>query len=149
MLQRERFIELGLAIAIFSVASVVLVAPTWIVGVLALALAIGQLVRARRAEGWAIVDTGFGVFLLLLGGTTVVTPEWGVPLLYIAGGIQLTRAIGEVGMAINLALLAALAFARETPDWAVAILVIAAVGKALWVLQESLRDGSFAESMAT
>ena len=59
MLQRERLVELGLAIGIFLIASLVLVAPTWIVGVVALALAVGQLVRAQRAEGWAIVDTSY------------------------------------------------------------------------------------------
>ena len=78
-----------------------------------------------------------------------MTPEWGVPLLFIAGGVQLVRALGDVGMAINVALLAALAYARDSPDWAVAILVITAIGKVFWVLREYLRAGSFAESTAT
>lgn len=149
MLQRDRLVELGLAIAIFLTATLVLVVPTWVVGTVALVLATGQLVRAQRTEGWAIVDTGFGLGLFILGAMTIVTPEWGVPLLFIAGGVQLVRALGDVGMAINLLLLAALAFVRGTPDWAVGILVVTAVGKALWVLNEHLSDGSFVESTTT
>jgi hypothetical protein len=149
MILRDRPVELGLALAIFVVAVLGSVVLTTVAGVLALALGTVLIGIAQRADEWAIVDLSFGVLLVLLGGTTLVTPEWGVPLLVIAGGVQLVRALGDVGMAINLVLLAALAFVRGTPDWAVGILVVVAVGKVAWILREQRRIGSSYESRPT
>ena len=101
-----------------------------------LALGAFELETARRADNWAIADVLMGIWLCLLAGTTLVTPEWGIPLLFITAGAQLVRAAGDLGMALNLSLVAILAYSRGAPSWAAAILAIAALGKLLWFLRE-------------
>ena len=142
MTQRTHPVRLGFALVLFVLGTLAMIVPSEAVGVAVLVSAAVQLGRAKRADGWAIVDSGVGVWLILLAGTILVTPAWGIPLLFITAGGQLVRSLGEIGMGLNLILLAAVAYARAAPSWTVALLVIVAVGKFLWYLRTSRRSQS-------
>ena len=136
MIHRDRLVALALALTMFALGTLTLFASAWIIAVGILALGAFELETARRADDWAIADVLMGIWLCLLAGTTLVTPEWGIPLLFITAGAQLVRAAGDLGMALNLSLVAILAYSRGAPSWAAAILAIAALGKHLWFLRE-------------
>ena len=150
MMQRDRLIALGLALAMFVIGALVVVdVPYWIIGGLAIALAVAQLGRVQTAEDWSIADAGMAFWILLVGGTTVWTPAWGVPLLFVTAGVQLAIALEDLGMIINLTLLGLLAYSRNAPDWTVALLFVVAAGKLVWVVRDYLGHGSPGQSLAS
>lgn len=136
MIQRQQLVEFGLAVVLFLIAGLVYVVQNSNVGFAILGLATVQFVRVRQSEGWAIEELFVGVWLVILGVMTLIAPEWGIPLLLITGGIQLIRALGEVGIIIDFTLLAWVAYSRETPLWAVGVLLLVAVGKLMFLLRE-------------
>jgi uncharacterized membrane protein len=140
MIQRTRLIELALAAVMFLVAALIYVVPDNQVGIAILGLAAVQFVRVQRHNGWAIEDLGVGVWLSILGVMTYISPVWGIPLLLITAGIQLIRALDEVGIIIDFALVAWVAYSRGTPDWAVAVLVVVAVGKLVFLVRNYARS---------
>ena len=142
MIQRELLTQLGLAVVMFLIGALVYVIPDSSVGFVILALALVQFVRVQRAEGWAVIDTSIGGWLVILGVMTLIAPEWGIPLLLITGGIQIVRALDDLGMAINLALVAAVAYSRSAPLWSVGLLLVVAVGKVLFLLRDYLNQGT-------
>jgi hypothetical protein len=147
-LTRDRLVALGLALVMFAIGALVAVdVPYLAIGVLVIALAVVQLVRVQRADDWAIVDTGMAFWLLLVGGTTIWTPAWGVPLLFVTAGIQLVQALDNLGMVINLTLVALLAYSRNAPNWVVALLLIVAAGKLFWMVRSYLGYGSPGQSL--
>ena len=142
MNQRERLVELGLAVVMFLIAALVYVIEDSNVGIAILGIAVVQFVRVRRFEGWAIEEMLIGGWLVILGVMTLIAPEWGIPLLLITGGVQLIRALGEVGVIVDLSLVAWLAYSRDAPLWTVALLLLVAAGKLFFLLREyaSRRD---------
>ncbi|WP_254533288.1 hypothetical protein [Natrinema gelatinilyticum] len=146
MIQREQLVELGLAVVMFLIGALVYVIPDWNVGIVVLVLALSQLVRVHLTEDWAILDTSVGIWLLVLGVITMISPVWGVPLLFITGGVQLVRALGHFGMAIDLSLVALVGYTRNAPLWAVALLVAVAVGKVLFLLRDYFEKGRSSQS---
>ena len=142
MIQRDQLTQFGLAIVMFLIGALVYVIPDSSVGIVILALALAQFVRVQRAEGWAVIDTSIGGWLVILGVMTLIAPEWGIPLLLITGGIQIARALDDLGMAINLALVAAVAYSRSAPLWAVGLLLVVAVGKVLFLLRDYRDQGT-------
>jgi hypothetical protein len=149
MLERDRLVTLGFALATFLVGALSWVLPVWLVGIGALALAVAQFVRVRLSDDWAIVETTLGIWLLLLAGTTVWTPAWGIPLLFITGGVQIAQALDDLGMAINLALVAGVAYWADAPLWAVAVVALVAVGKVLFIVRDALEYDSPGRSLST
>lgn len=143
MAQRERRIALGYAVALFLIPALDFVSvPTVAIGVLALGLAAVMYGRVHLRDGWALGDLALTLWVTLVGLTTIVTPAWGVPLLFLSGGIQLFRALGDLGMAINLALLAFVAFVTDASIWAIVLLLAVAVGKVFWLVRDHLENGS-------
>lgn len=146
MIQREQLVELGLAVVMFLIGALVYVIPDWSVGIVVSALALVQLVRVHLAEGWAILDTSVGIWLIVLGVMTMISPVWGIPLLLITGGVQLVRALGDLGMAIDLALVALVGYTREAPLWAVGLLALVVIGKVSFLLRDYFEEDRSTQS---
>ncbi len=142
MIQREQLTQLGVAVVMFLIGALIYVIPDSSVGFVILGLALVQFGRVQRAEGWAVIDTGIGIWLVILGVMTLIAPEWGIPLLFITGGAQIARALGDLGMAIDLALVAFVAYSRNAPLWTVGILLVVAVGKVLFLLRDYVNQGT-------
>lgn len=149
MINRETQFQLGLAIVMFVIAALVTVAPYWAVGVITIILSFGLFARVQLSEDWHLADAGVAFWLFLVGGTIAWTPAWGVPLLLITGGVQLYRALGQVGMAIDLALVALVAWYTDSPTWTIVLLLGVAVGKILWLLRDYLNHGNVPDAFAT
>lgn len=143
MVERATYIDLGIAVLMFLVGALVVVIPGWSVGIAVFGLALIQFGRVYATQGWALVNQVIGVWLVVLSATTMITPAWGIPLLFITAGVQLVLALATLGVVVDLVLLAWVAYVRDTPFWTVAVLLIVAAGKLLWLAREHLEtDGS-------
>lgn len=149
MNQRERLVEFGLAVVMFLAAALVYVVEDSNVGFAIFGIAAIQFVRVHRRDGWAIEELLIGSWLVILGVMTLIAPEWGIPLLLITGGVQLIRALDEVGVIIDFTLVAWVAYSRGTPLWAVGVLVAVALGKLLFLLRGYFGQRNSGQSLAS
>lgn len=150
MLDRDRFITFGFALALFVTGALVaLDVPYWVIGTIGVAVAVVMIARVQYSEEWVIADAGMAFWIFLVGLTTIWTPAWGVPLLFVTAGVELVRALDDVGIAIDLALVAAVAYYSDAPLWTVVLLLLVAVGKVLWLLRDYDGQGNPAEALVS
>jgi hypothetical protein len=112
-----------MALAMFTIVSLYVAIPDWIVGALALVFPLYRSLQVYNADDWAVKELLLGTWFLIIALMTVITPAWGIPFLYLTAAVLLIGALGDIGMAIFMFLLALLAYSRNTPDPAVVILL--------------------------